>query len=117
MDNADFTLYPSKPFQLEWLREYLIEWDRVVASERSLRRSIQDVDVERLYNQVQVFAAVSLQLNFFLYNMTCIFVSQISHLFWSVWSIVQAHNSTIDFDFLQYGIDRYEEYLKMIGHF
>ena len=28
--------------------------------------------------------------------------SLVSHLFWSVWSVIQAHVSSIDFDFTEY---------------
>ncbi|CAL8129599.1 unnamed protein product [Orchesella dallaii] len=37
-----------------------------------------------------------------------------SHLFWAIWAVVQAHNSTIDFDFAGYSGLRYVEYKKSI---
>lgn len=35
-----------------------------------------------------------------------------AHLFWSVWAIVQAQNSKIDFDYLTYAHARYQQYEK-----
>ncbi|KAF1747660.1 hypothetical protein GCK72_024126 [Caenorhabditis remanei] len=35
-----------------------------------------------------------------------------AHLFWAVWALVQAQNSTIDFDYLTYAYARYQQYEK-----
>ncbi|UMM41134.1 hypothetical protein L5515_017528 [Caenorhabditis briggsae] len=35
-----------------------------------------------------------------------------AHLFWAIWALVQAQNSTIDFDYLTYAHARYEQYEK-----
>eukprot|EP00123_Amoebidium_parasiticum_P020391 comp4910_c0_seq1/m.1010 comp4910_c0_seq1/g.1010 ORF comp4910_c0_seq1/g.1010 comp4910_c0_seq1/m.1010 type:complete len:451 (-) comp4910_c0_seq1:741-2093(-) len=35
-----------------------------------------------------------------------------SHLLWTAWSIIQAECSTIDFPYLEYGLRRFQEYLR-----
>jgi hypothetical protein len=39
-----------------------------------------------------------------------LFMTMASHLLWGTWGIIQAKNSTIDFDYLQYAQSRYEGY-------
>ncbi|KAH8316836.1 hypothetical protein KR074_011119 [Drosophila pseudoananassae] len=73
VDEVDYTRYPKRDFQLQWLRVYLEEY---------LQRSqLKNKDVERLYIQVNQFALAS-------------------HIFWTVWSLLQAEHSTIDFDYV-----------------
>ncbi|XP_017062291.1 ethanolamine kinase [Drosophila ficusphila] len=84
VDEVDYSRYPKREFQLQWLRVYLEEY---------LQRShIQNEEVELLYVQVNQFALAS-------------------HIFWTVWSLLQAEHSTIDFDYVEYAFLRYNEYL------
>ncbi|EDW46098.1 GM13416 [Drosophila sechellia] len=84
VDEVDYSRYPKREFQLQWLRVYLEEY---------LQRShIQNDEVELLYVQVNQFALAS-------------------HIFWTVWSLLQAEHSTIDFDYVGYAFLRYNEYL------
>ncbi|KAH8280755.1 hypothetical protein KR054_009758 [Drosophila jambulina] len=84
VDEVDYSRYPKRDFQLRWLRVYLEEY---------LQRSyIQNEEVELLYVQVNQFALAS-------------------HIFWTVWSLLQAEHSTIDFDYVGYAFLRYNEYL------
>jgi ethanolamine kinase len=69
----DYTKYPSREFQLQWLRVYLEEFNQ--------RSDISDEDVETLYVQTNKFALAS-------------------HFLWTCWALIQAEHSTIDFDFL-----------------
>lgn len=69
----DYAKYPSRDYQLEWLRVYLEEFEG--------NTEISDDDVERLYKQVNKFALGS-------------------HFLWTIWSLIQAEHSTIDFDFI-----------------
>lgn len=69
----DYTKYPSKEFQLEWLRVYLQEFQD--------SSNISDEDIEVLYKQVNKFALAS-------------------HFLWTCWSLIQAEHSTINFDFI-----------------
>ncbi|XP_031632931.1 ethanolamine kinase isoform X2 [Contarinia nasturtii] len=87
MTDIDYTLYPSKEYQLEWLREYLTHYhknDSIV---------ITDEYVHRLYADVNKFALVA-------------------HFFWSLWGHIQAEHSEIDYDFLEFASLRYNEYLE-----
>lgn len=73
VSDIDYRRYPSKEFQLEWLRAYLEEYKNCSA--------IKDEDVEILYKQVNQFALSS-------------------HFLWTIWGLIQAENSYIDYDFI-----------------
>lgn len=73
VSDIDYSRYPSKEFQLEWLRAYLEEYKNCSA--------IKDEDVEILYKQVNQFALSS-------------------HFLWTIWGLIQAENSYIDYDFI-----------------
>ncbi|XP_067639223.1 ethanolamine kinase-like [Eurosta solidaginis] len=85
VDEVDFSRYPKRDFQLGWLRVYLQEFLQ--------RANVTDDEVERLYLQVNHFALAA-------------------HMFWTVWSLIQAEHSNIDFDYVDYAHIRYEEYQK-----
>ena len=38
--------------------------------------------------------------------------SPLPNLMWAIQAIVQAKNSSIDFDFLRYGVQRFKEYKR-----
>ncbi|EDW37872.1 GL21336 [Drosophila persimilis] len=84
VDEVDYTRYPKREFQLQWLRVYLEEYLQ--------RPNIQSAEVDWLYVQVNQFALAS-------------------HIFWTVWSLLQAEHSTIDFDYVGYAFLRYNGYL------
>lgn len=73
VDTVDYSRYPSKEFQMQWLQVYLQSY---------LRRNVTSAEVERLYVQVNQFALAA-------------------HLFWTVWSLIQAEHSNIDFDYVE----------------
>lgn len=68
----DYSNYPSRAYQLNWIRAYLEEYKE---------SAVSNADVEELYKHVNKFALSS-------------------HFLWSLWSLVQAELSTIDFDFV-----------------
>lgn len=74
VDTVDYTRYPSRDFQLRWLRIYLETF--------SGKEQISTADIEHLYVQVNQFALAA-------------------HFFWTIWSLVQAEYSTIDFDYVE----------------
>lgn len=76
MTDIDYTYYPSKEYQLNWLREYLTHYYKDGG------KSIGDADVERLYAHVNKFALAA-------------------HLFWCLWAHNQAEYSEIDYDFIE----------------
>lgn len=78
LDASDLSRYPSKEFQLQWLREYLNVWRR-----DNDENPVTRVDVERLYVHVNKFALAS-------------------YLFWTVWALIQAEHSSISYDFVGY---------------
>jgi len=73
---------PDEHYQKEWIKEYLKN-----------RTCGTDEDVDDVFDQVQKF-------------MLC------AHLLWSVWSVIQAENSDIEFDFVDYAIQRIREYKR-----
>lgn len=74
IDEIDYSRYPSKEFQKEWLQVYLETYNSP--------ETVTLEDVDRLYSQVNKFALAS-------------------HLFWTVWALIQAQHSTIEFDFIK----------------
>ncbi|XP_048401606.1 ethanolamine kinase 1-like isoform X2 [Stegostoma tigrinum] len=90
VSELDFSMYPPKELQLEWLKSYL-----EVFKECSGREPlVTDLEVLRLYVQVNKFALAS-------------------HFSWGLWAVLQARYSTIDFDFLRYARERFKQYFKM----
>lgn len=83
IEAADFSLYPSREFQMQWLRVYL----------EAYSGACDEAAVERLYVQVNQFALAS-------------------HFLWLVWGLIQAENSTIDFDFVTFASNRYQVYRR-----
>lgn len=84
MTDIDYSYYPSKDYQLKWLREYLTHYGN--------DESVSDDDVYRLYAQVNKFALFG-------------------HLFWCLWAYNQAEHSEIDYDFIEFASLRFNEYL------
>ncbi|XP_059615570.1 ethanolamine kinase [Phlebotomus argentipes] len=84
IDEIDYSRYPSRDLQMQWLRVYLETFMHP--------QNVSDTDLERLYVQVNQFALAS-------------------HLFWTVWALIQAEHSTIEFDFVQFAQIRHGEYL------
>lgn len=76
MTDIDYTLYPPKEYQLEWLREYLTHYHKHDST------VITDDYVHQLYADVNKFALVA-------------------HFFWSLWGHIQAEHSEIDYDYLE----------------
>jgi len=57
MVSVDFSLYPDREYQLSWLRVFL----ETSNEHRGLDAStVTDIDVERLYVQVQKFSLVTI---------------------------------------------------------
>lgn len=89
VDTVDYTRYPSRDFQLKWLRVYLQSY---------LQKSdVSDTEVERLYVQVNQFALAA-------------------HFFWIIWSLIQAEHSTIDFDYVEYVYKHYISFIHVSVH-
>uniref|UniRef100_A0A8C9VI62 ethanolamine kinase n=1 Tax=Scleropages formosus TaxID=113540 RepID=A0A8C9VI62_SCLFO len=90
LNEVDYSLYPERDLQLQWLRAYLEAYKEY----KGLGAEVSQAEVEVLYVQVNNFALAS-------------------HFFWGLWALIQAQYSTIDFDFLGYAILRFSQYFKM----
>uniref|UniRef100_A0A7G3AHH4 ethanolamine kinase n=1 Tax=Lutzomyia longipalpis TaxID=7200 RepID=A0A7G3AHH4_LUTLO len=90
IDEVDYTRYPSREFQMNWLRVYLETFQHP--------QKVTQNDLDRLYVHVNQFALAS-------------------HLFWTVWALIQAEHSTINFDFVKFAQVRYGEYLTRKDEF
>ena len=75
---------PSKDYQLDWIAEYL----RHKTGQAATRDQLEEV-----FDSVRKF-------------MLC------AHLQWSIWSVIQAENSSLDFDFVDYALQRLNEYKR-----
>ncbi|KAJ8006721.1 hypothetical protein DPEC_G00110150 [Dallia pectoralis] len=90
LNEVDYSHYPDRNFQLEWLRSYL----EAYKEHKGQGSEVLDREVEVLYVQVNRFSLAS-------------------HFFWGLWALIQAEFSTIDFDFLGYAVLRFSQYFKM----
>ena len=80
VDNADFTLYPTRDEQRRWLTIYFHA------------RGLDDQPIdEPLLRRVDQFAALA-------------------HLLWGLWALVQSHLSQLDFDYVRYAQLRLSSY-------
>ncbi|XP_078076882.1 ethanolamine kinase 1 [Mustelus asterias] len=89
VSELDFSMYPPKEMQLEWLTSYL----RAYKEYNGCEPVVTDLEVLKLYVQVNKFTLAS-------------------HFSWGLWAILQARYSTIDFDFLRYARERFKQYFK-----
>ncbi|KAJ1960200.1 hypothetical protein IWQ62_004316 [Dispira parvispora] len=76
--------YPSKKVQWVWLTHYL---------EAIQQAKPTDDEVEQLYQEVNKFSLAS-------------------HLYWALWSMLQASISDIDFEYMEYAKLRLDEYYR-----
>lgn len=90
LNEVDYSLYPDRNLQLQWLRSYLEAYKEY----KEQSTEVSSTEVEVLYVQVNRFALAS-------------------HFFWGLWALIQAKYSTIDFDFLGYAVLRFSQYFKM----
>ncbi|XP_047658589.1 ethanolamine kinase 2 isoform X2 [Tachysurus fulvidraco] len=86
---ADYSLYPTRELQYDWLTVYL----QSVYSNSRVDSQITQREVNTLYVQVCKFSLAS-------------------HLSWGLWALLQAKYSTINFDFLKYADARFSYYFK-----
>lgn len=75
IEDIDYQRYPSKDFQLAWIRVYLSEYLGTMTPDAK--------SVDTVYEEVQK-------------------LSLASHFLWGIWSLVQFEHSDIDFDFGRY---------------
>ncbi|OXB67191.1 hypothetical protein ASZ78_015832 [Callipepla squamata] len=88
----DYSLYPSKETQLQWLHSYLQAYKQLTQGDPGV--SVSEKELEALYVQVNKFSLAS-------------------HFLWACWGLIQDKYSTIDFNFLRYAKLRFRQYYKM----
>ncbi|XP_008409032.1 ethanolamine kinase 1 isoform X1 [Poecilia reticulata] len=95
--DVDYSLYPSRELQRDWLTAYLESYKR--STGRNV--TVTDEEVTKLYVQVCKFSLAS-------------------NFFWGLWAILQSRYSSIDFDFqryakarLSYYFEKKEEYFEL----
>nr|GLL45229.1 probable ethanolamine kinase [Ipomoea trifida] len=81
---CDYTLYPTKDAQYHFFRHYL---------KPHQPNEVSEEDLEALYVETNTYMLAS-------------------HLCWGLWGLIQAKISPIDFDYLRYFFDRYDQYKK-----
>ncbi|RWS24442.1 ethanolamine kinase 2-like protein [Leptotrombidium deliense] len=87
----DESYLPDKEHQIKWIREYLKFYRHFTENSNSTK--IDECNVDKLYIQVNQFAACS-------------------HLLWGIWCLTQYQFSTHEFDYWQFGRQRLGLYFK-----
>ncbi|KAG8132095.1 hypothetical protein E2320_009979 [Naja naja] len=100
LNEVDYSLYPCKEVQLQWLRYYLQSYKKLSPEDqgegnksRGGSGAVSEEELESLYVQVNQFALAS-------------------HFLWACWGLIQAQFSTIDFNFARYADIRFKQYFK-----
>uniref|UniRef100_A0A915PVU7 ethanolamine kinase n=1 Tax=Setaria digitata TaxID=48799 RepID=A0A915PVU7_9BILA len=84
VEDFNYSRCPDRKYKLDWITKYLTYY---------LERKPTKNEVEILLDRNNTFEAAS-------------------HFFWALWALVQSQISIIDFDYLQYAIQRYEYFQK-----
>ncbi|XP_054835151.1 ethanolamine kinase 2 [Eublepharis macularius] len=99
LNEVDYSLYPCKEIQLQWLKYYLQAFKKLSQEEPGEKGKnrggsvVSEEELETLYVQVNQFALAS-------------------HFLWACWGLIQAQFSTIDFNFARYADIRFKQYFK-----
>ena len=97
VDKPDYSLFPSREYQLKWLTIYLNSFYKKVntfyANETDKQVNVDNQLVNDFYEEVRRFTLAS-------------------HFMWAVWSLVQAQCSQLEFNFVNYSHIRFEQYFK-----
>ncbi|XP_074533994.1 ethanolamine kinase 1 [Halichoeres trimaculatus] len=86
---VDYSLYPSRELQSDWLTAYLESYKQSSGQEVT----VTEAEVTQLYVQVCKFSLAS-------------------NFFWGLWAILQSRFSSIDFDFQRYAMARLNYYFE-----
>lgn len=89
-DDVDHSLYPDEQLQKQWLAIYLQERNLIMGAGDI---PVADNEIEMVRNEVNLFALCA-------------------HLFWAVWTLIQAEHSKIDFDYVYFGARRMAGYYE-----
>ncbi|CDS36501.1 ethanolamine kinase 2 [Echinococcus multilocularis] len=94
MANHDFSRYPSRILQAEWVRTYLRAFKKHSNCTSTELPPIDVDEIDAWLDEIQNFTLAS-------------------HLYWGIWSIVQSQRSKINFDYTKYALTRLNEYKKL----
>jgi ethanolamine kinase len=86
----DYTRFPRRDYQLKWIEIYLKEFYNILNDSCLIA---DEVKVLEFYREVNKF-------------------SMASHLLWSVWNLVQAGVSELEYDFMKAARVRFDEYCQ-----
>uniref|UniRef100_A0A7E4ZVU2 ethanolamine kinase n=1 Tax=Panagrellus redivivus TaxID=6233 RepID=A0A7E4ZVU2_PANRE len=87
VEEPDYSLCPTNDQKRAFLKSYLTYF---------LKREPQKTEVDASFAMIPFFEAAS-------------------HFFWCLWALIQAANSTLDFDYLKYAIVRHQMFVKVIN--
>jgi len=91
--------YPTKSQQREFFHSYLLKYKQLNGEADP---QVNEDDINVLQKEVNLFLPVP-------------------HLMWALWGIVQADSSTIDFGYLEFSVERIEQYFwlkeKLVAKF
>ncbi|RWS07788.1 Ethanolamine kinase 1-like protein [Dinothrombium tinctorium] len=90
------SLYFTKEFQMKWLKNYLLTWNRL--NDKNAECEMIDKQVEKLYEQASKFSLAAF-------------------LQWGFWALIQSKYSKINFSFFQYAEYRIQEYFHLKNNF
>ncbi|KAL5105674.1 Ethanolamine kinase 1 [Taenia crassiceps] len=94
MADHDFSRYPSRELQVEWIRAYLRAFKYYSNGESVDPPSVEADEIDEWLDEIQNFTLAS-------------------HLYWGIWSIVQSQRSKLNFDYTKYALTRLNEYKKL----
>lgn len=98
VEEPDYSFFPDEAYQFKWVKIYLDSFYSKV-NRYFIRQSndelttVDDSLVKQFCHEVNLFTLAS-------------------HFMWAVWSLVQAQNSHLDFDFVKYANIRFDQYFK-----
>ena len=97
VDEPDYSFFPTDGYQRKWIHIYLTEfYKKLNEYNKSKELPLMELDESRI-------------------DQLCVEVKKFtlaSHLKWAVWSLVQAQNSQLDFNFVRYAQIRFDQYFK-----
>ncbi|XP_077994301.1 ethanolamine kinase 1-like [Glandiceps talaboti] len=85
----DYSLYPDKEYQIKWLKTYFTAYYAMAGIDKELTST----DLDNYYAQVNKFCLAS-------------------HFISGLWALIQSAHSKLDFDFLGFGKNRFDEYFR-----
>ena len=93
----DYSLFPGKEYQLNWIRLYLssfyLKVNKFHLKETNEKLMLTEEKIWQFYVEVNKFTLAA-------------------HLMWAVWSLLHAQNAKLSYDFVRYAQIRFNEYFK-----